>query len=360
MTRFLMMTAVVLVLAGCEQSINAGNHCGPSTCSGCCQGDKCELGNSAAACGVNGLACAVCASPQVCSASSQCAANGGGIGGGGGSGGGSAGGAGGGAGGGGGGAGGGAGGGGSSPTHYGTISVGHSCRNFGGSVEYCFSGAQAAFYEGVWPCAASVLNGCEVLECYSVSADAGTVFPSVRSAGTITIAGTRADGGIALSFRDGGYGTFAGDARLWDGGETLTVTAQGADVAGFVKTVSAPNEITVTAPVCTMGTSGACGSVSLATDLTISWTGAASTEVKMSSHAAAKSVFVTCPLASSPGTISAAVLARLGKTVAGSGTNSSHSIAVRPISTNTFTIGSYVVRLSADGSGLVGTFVTSD
>ncbi len=72
MTRFLMMTAVVLVLAGCEQSIDAGNHCSPSTCAGCCQGDRCELGSSTNACGQSGLVCEVCAGAQVCSTAGHC------------------------------------------------------------------------------------------------------------------------------------------------------------------------------------------------------------------------------------------------------------------------------------------------
>lgn len=100
MTRVLMMTAAVFVLAGCEQSINAGNHCGPSTCDGCCQGDRCEPGTSASACGLKGLACDVCVSPQVCSSAARCGSTGGGGGAGGGAGGGTGGGAGGGTGGG--------------------------------------------------------------------------------------------------------------------------------------------------------------------------------------------------------------------------------------------------------------------
>src|SRR5437868_293249 len=67
MTRFL-LTALVLVLAGCEQTINAGNHCGPSTCAGCCQGDRCELGNSISACGNSGDVCEVCLSGNRCTA----------------------------------------------------------------------------------------------------------------------------------------------------------------------------------------------------------------------------------------------------------------------------------------------------
>lgn len=85
MTRCLILTAVVLVLVGCEQSIDAGNHCGPSTCGGCCLADQCELGSSVSACGQGGLACDACSGAQICSASGRCetpGAAGGGAGGG--------------------------------------------------------------------------------------------------------------------------------------------------------------------------------------------------------------------------------------------------------------------------------------
>jgi hypothetical protein len=73
MTRLAMISvAVVLVWTGCEQSIDAGNYCGPLTCGGCCQGNKCEPGNNALACGLGGVACSACVAPLVCGPTAGC------------------------------------------------------------------------------------------------------------------------------------------------------------------------------------------------------------------------------------------------------------------------------------------------
>lgn len=46
--------------------------CGPLNCAGCCSGDVCRLGNANDACGLSGVACAVCESGKRCNAVGQC------------------------------------------------------------------------------------------------------------------------------------------------------------------------------------------------------------------------------------------------------------------------------------------------
>lgn len=50
--------------------------CGPATCGGCCLAGVCQPGTANSACGGNGAACVVCASPKVCdSAARTCGAD---------------------------------------------------------------------------------------------------------------------------------------------------------------------------------------------------------------------------------------------------------------------------------------------
>lgn len=49
----------------------ATGSCGPANCPGCCFGERCELGTTAAACGRGGGLCAVCQPNQICKSEVQ-------------------------------------------------------------------------------------------------------------------------------------------------------------------------------------------------------------------------------------------------------------------------------------------------
>jgi hypothetical protein len=48
--------------------------CGPSTCAGCCEGNRCRGGNYDEACGKGGLACGVCGVDAICGLEKTCEA----------------------------------------------------------------------------------------------------------------------------------------------------------------------------------------------------------------------------------------------------------------------------------------------
>src|SRR5262249_12479636 len=47
--------------------------CSAKSCAGCCDGDVCQQGITAAACGGGGIACVKCADAEMCGANLQCA-----------------------------------------------------------------------------------------------------------------------------------------------------------------------------------------------------------------------------------------------------------------------------------------------
>jgi|GEM_PF-2040811 hypothetical protein len=65
--RALSMCFVIALLAsGCEPGGTEQSPCSAATCSGCCQGNYCNTGPSAAACGHSGQACGACDSGEQC------------------------------------------------------------------------------------------------------------------------------------------------------------------------------------------------------------------------------------------------------------------------------------------------------
>jgi hypothetical protein len=254
-------------------------------------------------------------------------------------------------------------GGGSTIVKGGAISLSQSGLVIAG-VTYYSSSASAAFYTatvtGSSNCTTTTLGGCTVTECI-IPADAGTATPvPPESAGDITLTGPSlklADGGVVtLKFSDAGYSAAATSTKFWAGGDTLTATAVGATVPAFTSQhVTAPTDLTLTAPTCA---SFACGAFSRTADLPVTWTGgtASAVTVMLSSTSAAKSVLVLCKPASSPTTVGSAAMAKLGQSDAGF----SNFFGVTPSNTNTFTAGAYSVSLSASGAGGLGTFTTSN
>lgn len=130
-----------------------------------------------------------------------------------------------------------------------------------------------------------------------------------RSAGTLTFTGLAKAVTLPPAV-DKTYDGVNGSGPLWTGGETITVTAAGADVPSFTTTLTAPSKLTLTAPALQAGTPL---KVTRSAGLDAAWTGASSGDVVLYVDAASgSSAFsTTCafPASAGKGTIPAAALA---------------------------------------------------
>ena len=117
-------------------------------------------------------------------------------------------------------------------------------------------------------------GSCKLFNC-NVGEDAGNV--PTYSAGDITLTGGKLSSPVVIHYDSdaGVYGSALTSAPFGTG-DTLTVSAAGADVAAFTGTTGkGPSEITLTAPTGT-GTAGFQDySIDTSKDLTVTWTGAA-------------------------------------------------------------------------------------
>lgn len=192
----------------------------------------------------------------------------------------------------------------------GTILVHQGCAS-ATSDELCSVSAQAYFFESAPPvigCTRTTVASCEVFACEF----SGIVRPEsvLHNAGTVTIDGLRS-GPLSVQFLDGRYMTDSRLARGWLGGETLNVSASGADVPAFSNAqLVAPGDVELTAPACP---EGKCGTFSRAADLPIAWNAAAGTsaQVSLMSRGVSRMVNVSCDFATSPGLVPAAAMSRL-------------------------------------------------
>jgi hypothetical protein len=255
--------------------------------------------------------------------------------------------------------------GGAPPGKQGTINLIQG--NYGDGGPMTFSSVGSARFYATAPqfpgCTTTTTAGCEIVDCDLTAGGGNINFEFGVSAGAISLSGPslqRPDGGSpTYPYRDAGYGIFGfSQDRIWTGGDTLTVAATGDAVPAFSTTVTAPNDVTLTFPVCDSST---CGSITRTAVLDVSWTGAASSDVHAtlrSTKAGVREVTVRCPLASSPATIAAAALAKLGNTADGYvGTfqlNSSNA--------TTFSAGDYTVTFTASAGSArsSGAFTTSN
>ncbi|MCU0701705.1 MAG: hypothetical protein MUC96_34795 [Myxococcaceae bacterium] len=207
---------------------------------------------------------------------------------------------------------------------------------------------------GASPCVESTVSNCTTTVCdfaMGGGADAGTT-STLDSAGMLSVAGTRVDGGVTLA--PGAMGTYSRTfmSQLWGGGETLTVAATGAAVPAFSQTVAAPTDLNVTAPDCPLSS---CPAINKTMPLVVSWTGGGTStvvvNVSVNDTAANRlgTFFCTFPASAGTGMIPASVL---GVVPAGTGV-----ITIQPTNTTRFMAGSYQVTLTASGSGVLGSVV---
>ncbi len=265
---------------------------------------------------------------------------------------------------GGGGAGGGTGGSGGGPagpttTKGGSVTLSQSVFTVGG-MDYVSGSVVAAFSTIVssgppnsgTSCTTQTVGSCTSSRCVTVDAgtpvDAGFTLTQ-DSAGVITIAGTKLDGGVTLvPSADNTYAALSATSRLSAVGDTLTVSAAGATVPAFSgKTVVTPASVTVTAPGCAASN---CGSIPRNAPLLVTWTGGTVGTVTVSAFVGvgAETSIVQCSYDASAGT-GTVPTAALGTLPAGMG-----SFSVSVANKTTFTAGSYDVSLAVQGSGVAG------
>jgi len=135
--------------------------------------------------------------------------------------------------------------------------------NAGGRVDVAFS-------TGHTGCTSLGTSGpCEELDC-SAAVTAGS-----HSAGTITVTGAALPVSITAG-TSGVYTSFMANQVLFNGGETLTVAASGAEVPAFMKSVTAPGKATITSPAKPSSTSPYL-MITRASGFTVSWTGGSGT-----------------------------------------------------------------------------------
>lgn len=153
-----------------------------------------------------------------------------------------------------------------------------------------------AFSTGHTSCRSLGSSGpCEELDC-SAAVTAGS-----HSAGTITVTGAT----VPVSIPPGTNGVYPGyqaTQALFNGGETLTVAASGAEVPAFMKSVTAPGKATITSPA-----KPASGSpylmVNRAAGFSLTWTGGGSGKLMVSLFGGTnQTTRVTCKFDASAGT----------------------------------------------------------
>ena len=235
----------------------------------------------------------------------------------------------------------------------GTINLTQSCP----SPSPCFGFANASFYtlqnaQSQYACTYSTQGSCSVGVCSAT--DAGTFNAAPESAGVITIAGTLG-GDLSLNFdSDGGYVQAYVQRTVFQGGETLTVSAAGAAVPAFSgKSVTAPSDVVLTAPALTVST-GFWAPLSRSSDYQVAWADAGTAPVVANFQATKGGalVLVSCTFMSSPGTVPAAAVNMLS----GSSDGYQTFLSIGPETSTTFKAGDYSVAFVVDGTTLSGQF----
>jgi hypothetical protein len=212
----------------------------------------------------------------------------------------------------------------------------------------CSGGAHASFelddggVDAGLVCTSSMIDGCAVRTCTRSGPFTGN--PIEESAGDITISGARG-GDITFPFVAAQYVSAARN-HLWDGGETLTLSATGAAVPAFSgKTVVAPHDVTLVSPaVCP---TSHCIVVHRSTPFTVTYAGGESTNVDLSLEWSGAGGFIVadCPFTTSPFTFTPQVLAMFDGADAGEG-----ALVFTPANSTRFSAGDYDVTFTAMGT----------
>jgi hypothetical protein len=127
---------------------------------------------------------------------------------------------------------------------------------------------------GASTCVATQVAPCQIYKCTSGQDAGAQQFPS---AGDVSLSGGTTPVTISPT-ANGTYTSKSATTTLWNGGETLTMQATGAQVPAFNGTLTAPFKVTLSTP--TM--SGQSITVNRSTPFVLTWTGAGSSTVIVS------------------------------------------------------------------------------
>jgi hypothetical protein len=219
------------------------------------------------------------------------------------------------------------------------------------ATDYSSSSANASFWQANGPlpqggCTTTSSGACTLTECPPANTDAGTPQPvTPPTAGNITISGGKRT--VTLSPKaDGSYPTEVDSMKaLYAGGETLTVSAAGAQVPAFSTTLTAPARIKVSTMPPT--------SITRSAGFPIAWSGGNTGEVTLGLYAGTS--WITC---SAPATSGSAVIpgTLLGKLPAGAATYNAILRAAKHLDASTWSIDfwAYQTVLASSGQGFAG------
>jgi hypothetical protein len=195
-------------------------------------------------------------------------------------------------------------------------------------------------------CSHAVVGACTVDIC--TADDTGSPTPRYYGAGLITVTGGLRDVEAAAA-ADGSYAGVVDDTRpLWNGGETLRITAAGDAVPAYEVTLQAPPRIVVSKPV----TSNGAVAIDRTADLLVEWSGAAkNVEISISADGDGTTyggIDCIVPTESGRAAVASSLLSRLP---AGSGTVVIQSVSQQNIVAGDWMIYVLAGSLAADVSG---------
>jgi hypothetical protein len=192
------------------------------------------------------------------------------------------------------------------------------------------AGDLSAEFEAASACPTTTIGPCVLSSC-------GIPTATAESAGTITVTGALVPASISPA-ADKTY-TALMTQPLFSGGETLTVTAAGADVPAFTHTLVAPAKITITSPAKPASASPYL-MIDRSAGFSVAWTGGGASTVQIALLGGTGSnLDLSCHFPASAGsaTIPASALAMLP---AGTG-----GFAMAAIATDSLVAGDYAISL---------------
>jgi hypothetical protein len=212
-------------------------------------------------------------------------------------------------------------------------------------------------------CTKTMVAGCFATSCPVVMG----ILRSSLNAGTITVTGTGPSSPATLTF-----GPFGGDAgingykgvdapsKFYNDGDTLSASgAGGPDLPAFAaQTLVAPTDIVLTAPACA---NVVCANFARSTDATLTWTGGGAGNVGVTyitdTDNGSKTLSCSFAAAAGTGTVPSAALMMLD---VGTAPGFTGVEVISPNNSKTFMVGTLPTLFEAQGSGIEGSFTTTD
>jgi hypothetical protein len=165
-------------------------------------------------------------------------------------------------------------------------------------------GADFGLVTGKTSCTSTTSGDCQLYQC----GPSTNPTPQLLSAGNITVTGLAADITVmpAAGINGPTYLSAPYSGFLWTSSRPTTLTVAGsADVPAFTLSSTAPNPISVTAPVAQTGSTGLTYAISRGAALAVTWTGGIDGNVtaSLTSGTAPSQVEIICVAAASKGTV---------------------------------------------------------